>query len=433
MRFIADLHIHSKYARAVSPRMVLEELDRWAGDKGIQVMGTGDFTYPAWIKEMEMKLEPAEQGLYTLKDEYKLPTISGKKAETRFLLSVEISCIYKRAGKVRKIHNLILVPDIETAQKINAQLSKRGNLLSDGRPIIGMDCRELADIVFSTNPRNVLIPAHAWTPWFGIFGSKSGFDSIEECFGPFTKDIFAIETGLSSDPAMNWRVSALDHIAFISNSDSHSPERIGREANVFDTDLSYDDIMEAIRRNKPDQFPMTIEFHPEEGMYHFDGHRDCKISFTPEESKKHNFICPVCKRVLTIGVMNRVEQLADRPDGYTDPKRIPFKNLIPLDEIVGEALEVGKTAKKVKAVFDTLIKSFGNELSILLDVNIKDIASIHPRVAEAVELVRNNKLQITPGFDGQYGKVSIFEKAQAPQKKNSKLTGKPDTVQSSLF
>ncbi len=273
MLFTADLHIHSKYARAVSPRMVLAELDRWAQDKGILVMGTGDFTHHAWMRELEAQLEEAEPGLYKLKKEYRLPTISGKIPKTRFLLSVEIACIYSRGGRVRKIHHLVFVPSLKRAKEFNAILSKRGNLAADGRPIIGMDSRELADIVYHVDPQNVIIPAHAWTPWFGIFGSKSGFDSLEECFGPFTQTIFAIETGLSSDPAMNWRLSILDKIALISNSDSHSPERIGREVNIFDTDLSYQGIMEAIKSNHPGKFKKTVEFYPEEGMYHIDGHR----------------------------------------------------------------------------------------------------------------------------------------------------------------
>src|SRR3990172_752537 len=291
MKFIADLHIHSKYSRATSPAMNLIDLDHWADDKGILVMGTGDFTHPKWIDEIKNKLEPAEPGLYKLKNEFKRETLKGTFSETRFILSVEISGIYKKNGKVRRIHNLIFSPDIKTAEKINAQLGKIGNLKSDGRPILGLDSEKLAEIVFNINPEAAIIPAHAWTPWFSIFGSMSGFDSIEECFGKYAKNIFAIETGLSSDPSMNWQISKLDNIALISNSDSHSLPKIGREANIFDTELSYDGIIKAIKNSSPDNLRKsassprksamlaTVEFFPEEGKYHYDGHRNCGVGF----------------------------------------------------------------------------------------------------------------------------------------------------------
>jgi len=409
MEFIADLHIHSKYSRAVSKRMVLEELDRWAADKGILVMGTGDFTHPAWFKEIKQKLEPAEPGLFKLKSSLKLPTISGQPAETRFLLTVEISSIYSRGGRTRRIHNLIFAPDLDTVEKMNTQLAWIGNLKSDGRPILGLDSEELAKIVFNINPDSVIVPAHAWTPWFSVFGSMSGFDSLEECFGAYASKIFAIETGLSSDPPMNWRLSKLDNIALISNSDSHSLERIGREANVFDTELSYSGIIGAIKSNDPKKFLMTIEFFPAEGKYHYDGHRNCGIFLPPEETKQYKNICPKCSRPLTIGVLNRVAGLADRPPDYRDLERVPFKNLIPLDEIIGEALAVGKASKKVKGVYDDLIKKFRSELVILLKTDIKDIASVNEIVAEGIKKVREGKLKIRPGYDGEYGKVSIFD------------------------
>lgn len=414
MQFVADLHIHSKYSRAVSPSMVLEELDRWADDKGILVMGTGDFTHPAWFKEIKQKLEPAEPGLFKLKAYLKKKTMKGTLGNTRFMLTVEISSIYSKNGRTRRIHNIVMVPDIETVEKINTQLSWVGNLASDGRPILGLDSEELAKIVFNTNPKAVIIPAHIWTPWFSLFGSMSGFDSIEECFGQYTNQIFAIETGLSSDPPMNWRVSQLDNIALISNSDSHSLQRIGREANVFDCELSYDGIINAIRSRDPKKFLYTIEFFPEEGKYHYDGHRACDIVFSPAETKKHKSLCPKCGKKLTIGVVYRVDKLADknRPEGYQDPKRIPFKNLITLDSIIGGALDVGKAAKSVMKEYEKLIKTFKSEFNILLNVPIKEIAlASKPEIAEGVERVRNGKLTIQPGYDGEFGVIKIFDEA----------------------
>jgi len=444
MRFIADLHIHSKYSRATSKDMTLEELDRWADDKGILVMATGDFTHPEWFKEIKEKLEPAEPGLFKLKPQYKRKTIKGTLAETRFFLSTEISSIYSRqspAGvkRVYRIHNLVFAPDIETVEKINAQLGWIGNLKSDGRPILGLDARELAKIVFNTSPEAYVVPAHIWTPWFSMFGSMSGFDSIEECFGQYAKNIFAGETGLSSDPAMNWRLSQLDKIALISNSDSHSLQRIGREANIFDTELSYNGIIEAIKSGAPskrgenkgqEKFVATIEFFPEEGKYHYDGHRNCSVIFSPEETKKHNGICPKCGRKLTIGVMNRVEKLADRPTAETKTKgyykscknRVPYYNLIQLDEIIAESYGVGAASKKVKEKYGDLIKEFGSELKILLEISGEEIENAAGnQIGQAVKAVREGELEIRPGYDGEYGKVKIFSEEEKentePQKK----------------
>ena len=401
MRIVADLHIHSPYARAVSKEMTLENLDKWAKIKGITVMGTGDFTHPLWIKAIKEKLVPAESGLYQLKH-------AGHGA--RFMLTVEISSIYSKGGRARRIHNLIFAPSIETAEKINAQLSWRGNLKSDGRPILGLDSKELAKIVFNVDPKAVIVPAHAWTPWFSIFGSMSGFDSIEECFDEFAPHIFAIETGLSSDPAMNWRLSKLDNIALISNSDSHSLQKIGREANVFDAELSYDGIIGAIKSRDPKKFLFTVEFFPEEGKYHYDGHRLCKYSSDPLKTKDHNDICPVCKKRMTIGVLNRVRQLADRAEGERPAGAIPFKNLIPLDEIVGEALELGVSSKKVKDEYMKLVKTFGSEFAILIDAPDSSIQGITPpEIAEGILRVRAGRVSIDPGFDGEYGKIKIFE------------------------
>ncbi len=436
MKFIADLHIHSKYSRATSKDMDLEELDRWADDKGISVMATGDFTHPQWFAELKEKLEPAEPGLFKLKQQYKRPTIKGTLAETRFILTAEVSSIYSRESpstgqkRVYRVHNLLFAPDFETVEKINAQLGWIGNLKSDGRPILGLDCRELAKIVFNASPLAVIIPAHAWTPWFSIFGSMSGFDSIEECFGEYSKNIFAIETGLSSDPAMNWRLSMLDNIALISNSDSHSAPRIGREANIFDTEMSYSGIIETIKSGAPNypinqlskrQFVATIEFFPEEGRYHFDGHRVCGIVFSPEETKKHNGICPKCGKKLTIGTMSRIDKLADRPEikfekekfynTYDD--RVSYYSLIPLDGVIAEVYGMGVASKKVKEEYVKLIKAFGAELKILIDLSAEELKTIaDEKVVKGIIAVREKKLKIEPGFDGEYGKIKIFSEQE---------------------
>ena len=430
MKFIADLHIHSKFSRATSKEMCLEELDRWADDKGILVMGTGDFTHPQWFREIKEKLEPAESGLFKLKKELKQETIKGTRAETRFLLSVEISSIYSKNGKTRRIHNIIFAPDIETAEKINNKLSLRGNIKSDGRPILGLDAEELAKIVFSVNPEAVIIPAHAWTPWFSLFGSMSGFDSLEECFGKMSDKIFAVETGLSSDPAMNWRLSALDDLALISNSDSHSLQRIGREANIFDTVLSYSGIMEAIKNGSPKKraeseearkkFVATVEFFPEEGKYHYDGHRACGIVWPPKETKKHKGICPKCRKPVVIGVLNRVNKLADRKEisigqNYyrSFETRVPYYRAVPLDEIISEAMGIGPTSKKVKAKYKELIKKFGNELKILLEIQPEQLEEINEKkIAEALRRFRLGNIEIQPGYDGEYGVVKIFKKGE---------------------
>lgn len=402
MRFIADFHIHSKYARATSKDMNIEELDKWANIKGITVLGTGDFTHPEWFKELKEKLEPAEPGLFKFRE------ASGDDS-TRFMLTVEVSSIYSKGGKVRKIHTLIFAPSFEVVDNINTQLSWVGNLKADGRPILGLDAKELAKMVFSVSDECMLVPAHAWTPWFSVFGSKSGFDSLEECFEDYTDKIFAIETGLSSDPAMNWRVSKLDTIALISNSDSHSGPKIGREANMFDTELSYRAIYDALKSKDPTKFLSTIEFFPEEGKYHYDGHRLCKFSCNPARSKELNNICPVCSRPLTIGVMNRVEELADRPDGEKPEGAIPYKNLIPLTEIIGDALGVGQASKRVNEYYMNLIRDIGTEFKILVEASRGEIeAASIPSIAEGVIRVREGEVKIEPGYDGEYGKIQVF-------------------------
>ena len=410
MKIIADLHIHSKYSRATSPQMELQSLEKWAKVKGIDVLATGDFTHPQWFQNLKNNLEKAEPGLFKLKK---------TDSKIRFLLTAEISSIYSKNGKVRRVHNLIFSPSFEIAEKINTQLGWVGNLKSDGRPILGLDSKELAKIVFNTSPDCVLIPCHIWTPWFSLFGSKSGFDSIEECFEEYSSHIFAGETGLSSDPAMNWRLSALDKIALISNSDAHSPAKLGREANVFNLDfLSYGEIIGAIKSKKSDKFLYTIEFYPEEGKYHYDGHRNCNIVLSPKESKKYNNICPICKRGLTIGVLNRVEELADRPEGFKPQNAIPFKSLIPLQEIIAESFGVGVDTKETKKQYKNLIEELGNEFKILLEASFKEIEKISgPEIAEGILRSREGKIYIEPGYDGVYGKIKIFSKTE--QKKLS--------------
>lgn len=404
MRIIADLHIHSKYSRAVSREMTLPNIALYAKKKGINVISTGDFTHPAWIKSVKKELIPSEPGLFTLKN----PVTSSLEENfpVRFLLGTEISSIYKKGDSVRKIHNLIFTPSIESAEKINKELSKIGNLKSDGRPILGLDSKELLKIILNSDERSVLIPAHAWTPWFSIFGSMSGFDSIEECFEEMSGKIFAIETGLSSDPKMNWRLSILDKISLISNSDAHSLEKIGREANIFDTELSYDGIMDAIKSKNPKKFISTIEFFPEEGKYHYDGHINCNISVDPALSTSNT--CPVCGREMTIGVLHRVNELADRKPDNKPKRAIHYKNTIPLAEVISTVEKVGVKSKKVTGIYEKLIASLGNEFYILLDAPIKDVEKVAGKeIATAIDKVRRGKVKIEPGYDGEFGKISI--------------------------
>ncbi len=407
MRIIADFHIHSRFARGTSKEINLENLNKWALVKGVNVLGTGDFTHPGWFEELKNGLEPAEEGLFKLKN-----NSSSLQKSVRFILSSEISCIYSKGGKVRKVHIVVLAPGFKEVEKINQELSKIGNLKSDGRPILGLDAKELVKIVLEVCPKCFIIPAHIWTPWFGILGSKSGFDSIEECFEDYAKYIYAGETGLSSDPPMNWRVSSLDKIALVSNSDAHSLEKIGREANVFETNLSYSEIIEAIKEKNPEKFLYTIEFFPEEGKYHYDGHRACDISFSPKETKKYNGICPVCGKPLTIGVLNRVEELADREEGFMPKNKIAYKSLIPLKEIISKALLVGEQSKIVQKEYEKLIDNFGDEFNILLFVSENEIKKIAMEgVAEAIAMVRRGKVEMIPGYDGVFGKIVLnFDK-----------------------
>jgi len=422
MNFVADLHIHSRFSRATSKEITVENLAKWAQIKGITVLGTGDFTHPGWLKELKTELEPAEPGLFKLKDKNRRLKDNGFAVDLsspRFLLTTEISCIYTKKNRVRKIHLLILAPSFQSVEKITARLEWIGNLKADGRPILGLDAKELLKIALETSPACLVVPCHAWTPWFSIFGSKSGFDSIPDCFDEHFKYIYAIETGLSSSPDMNWRLSGLDRVALISNSDSHSCQKIGREANVFNTEVSFPAIVEAIKSKDPQKFLSTVEFFPEEGKYHYDGHRLCNVSLSPQETKKTAGLCPVCGKPLTIGVLSRVEELADRPIGFKPTGAIPFKSLVPLEEVIAEALGVLPGAKQVSFEYQNLIKKVGNEFKVLLEASEQELnEATLPEIATAIKRVREGQVAVEPGYDGVYGKVKIF--GQGEQKAVSK-------------
>ncbi|MFH0739419.1 MAG: endonuclease Q family protein [Candidatus Omnitrophota bacterium] len=410
MEFIADFHVHSKYSRATSKDMDVRHIAQWAKLKGVTLMGSGDFTHHLWLEELKRSLEDLGNGLFKYQDTY-------------FILTSEISSIYSKNGRTYRIHNIITSPSFKTTDKINETLSRRGNLASDGRPILGIDAAELARIIFDIDENCMLIPGHIWTPWFSLFGSMSGFDRIEDCFEGQTAKIFALETGLSSDPAMNWRLSALDKYTLVSNSDSHSPSKIGREANVFDCELNYKTIREVLRQKDKKRFLYTIEFFPEEGKYHFDGHRLCGVRFAPQETKEHKGRCPKCGKPLTVGVMNRVEQLADRPAGYTPSGAIPYKNLIPFDEIIAEAKGVSKSSVAVERDYLFYIARFGTEFNILLKLSKEELLKGLPaRVAEGVLRVRQAQVNIKAGFDGEYGVVSIFDAGEKAKEGEKQLS-----------
>lgn len=417
MQFIADLHIHSYLSRATAKNLNLEHLNLWAQLKGITVVGTGDFTHPQWFSELREKLEPAEDGLYKLKPEFAAQTAHlvppGCKGPVRFTLSVEISSIYKKDGKTRKVHNVVFMPGLEPAKKFNQRLARIGNIKSDGRPILGLDCRSLLEIALEASENAFLIPAHIWTPWFSVLGSKSGFDSIEECFEDLTTHIFAVETGLSSDPAMNWRVSSLDGLTLVSNSDAHSPANLGREANLFDTKLSYLAIRDALKTGDPKRFLGTLEYFAEEGKYHFDGHRKCGTRLSPEETRHYNGLCPVCGRPVTIGVMYRVEELADRKTNAKRKKAHPYTSLFPLTDVLSQVFQVGAKSKKVAAAYRTLLERLGPEFDILRKTSI-EVLERHgpPLLAEAINRMRNNQVRIAPGYDGEFGTISLFDKEE---------------------
>jgi len=423
MKFIADLHIHSKFSIATAKNLDLENLYIAAQLKGITVIGTGDFTHPGWFAEIKDKLAPAEPGLFKLKD--KIAKICDKevpvlcRSKVRFLLSCEISNIYKKDGKVRKNHNLVFMPNLEKAESFNKKLDKIGNIKSDGRPILGLDAKNLLEIMLDTSNEAFFIPAHIWTPWFSVMGSKSGFDSIKECFEDLTPHIFAVETGLSSDPPMNWRVSTLDGLTLISNSDAHSPMKLGREANLFNTDLSYYNIRSAIKEGDKKRFLGTFEFFPQEGKYHLDGHRKCNIRFLPKETIKNKGICPVCLKPLTLGVLYRVEELADQPENIYPEQKNPFYSIIPLTEILSEILKVGAGSKRVKQKYNDLLEKLGPELKILHEITYESLGkSGIPLLGEAIKRVRAKQITLLPGYDGEFGKVKIFTQEEREKLSN---------------
>lgn len=418
MRIIADFHIHSKYSRATSKDMEITNIAKWADKKGIGIIGTGDFQHPKYFGYLKNKLVEAAPGLYKLKD---------KSANAHIILSTEISNIFKQGGKVRKIHTLIFLPDIYSAEKFSKILAKKGNTDSDGRPIFGFSVKELVKITLDICPDAMIVPAHAWTPWFSIFGSKSGFDSIEECFEEESKNIKAIETGLSSDASMNWRVSALDKITLISNSDAHSLHKIGREANVFDANYDYFEIKKIIEQKNKEKFLFTIEFFPQEGKYHYDGHRLCNINYHPRESIANENKCPVCFKPLTLGVLHRVEELADRPWDYVPENAILQKHLIPLEEIIADAKDVAPNSKNVQLEYEKIIAKGGSEFEILLDRTKDELLKIaEEKIVEGIMRVREGKVNIVPGFDGEYGKISIFREI-------SNFEDKTRNIQMKLF
>lgn len=411
MQIIADLHIHSGYARACSKQLTLENIDIWAKKKGIDVISVGDFTHPERFKEIKKDLvEVDKSGLYKIKD---------SDTGVLFIMSTELSLIYRHHEKTRRLHMCIFLSDVDKVEKFNEELTARGaKLKSDGRPIIGMGAKEALQIVMSIDKDGFVVPAHAWTPWFAIFGSKSGYDSIEECFEELTSEVKAIETGLSSDPPMNWRLSVLDKINLISNSDAHSLPNIGREANIFEVkEVSYAEIKEGIQNKESGKLLKTIEFYPEEGMYHYDGHRKCGMVFSPEETKKKKGICPACGKPLTLGVMYRIVQLSDR-DKKDIHRLSDFVSLIPLQEIISETIGVGKHSKKVQSIYEDLIQLGKSEFNILLNLDEQELRKIsEPRIVKAILRVRQGKVKLTPGFDGQYGKVEIFSEEETIKQK----------------
>ena len=393
MKYYADFHIHSKYSMATSKHMELPFIAREAKAKGINLVGTGDFTNPGWLYLLEKGLkETQREGIYEFE-------------EVDFILTAEVCNIYNERGKTKKIHSLIILPDFEVVKRFNKSIRKFGKLEADGRPILSFNLRDLAESLFSVYEDALLIPAHLWTPWFGLFGSQSGFDSIEEAFGNYSEKIYAVETGLSSDPPMNWLLSSLDNISLISNSDAHSPANIGREANCFKEAIDYSSLLNILKNQDTGKFFYTVEFFPEEGKYHYDGHRKCNVTFHPSESKKHNNICPECGRPLTLGVLHRVCDLADREEARSEG-RVGYKRLVPLREIIANSLGVGSKTRAVEDTYRELTTYFGNEFSILLELPEKNLlACAEEKIARSIIKVRKENVEIHPGYDGVYGKI----------------------------
>jgi DNA helicase-2/ATP-dependent DNA helicase PcrA len=411
VRYYADLHIHSKYSRACSKDCDIEHLTWWARRKGISLVGTGDFTHPAWLAHLREVLEPAEPGVFRLRPDHERdvgrtlpPSCDGT---VRFMLSVEISTIYKYGERTRKVHHLCYMPDFAAVEQFNQRLGRIGNLGSDGRPILGLDSRDLLEITLESGDGAYLVPAHIWTPWFAVLGSKAGFDTIEDCYRDLAGHIFALETGLSSDPPMNWRVSMLDRYTLVSHSDAHSPPMLGREASVFDTDLDYFAVRRALETGVG--YRGSVEFFPEEGKYHLDGHRKCDVRFDPADTRAHSGQCPGCGKPLTVGVLHRVDTLADRPEGARPEGAAGYRNLVPLPEIVGEIAGVGPKSKTVLGEIDALTAAHGPELTILEDVPIEDLKRDSPPLAEAIRRLRHGDVIREAGYDGEYGTIKLFE------------------------
>ena len=409
MKMIADLHIHSRFSMATSKEGMPENLDFWARKKGISLIGTGDFTHPVWREELKERLVSEGNGLYRLRDAYVKEESRKFPGEgTRFVVSGEISSIYKKNGKTRKVHNVILLPGLEAADAMAQRLEKIGNIHSDGRPILGLDSHDLLEMMLDVCPEGILIPAHIWTPHFSVLGAKSGFDSVEECFEELAPYIYALETGLSSDPAMNWRISKLDRYQLVSNSDAHSPSKLGREANLLDIDCSYEGLYRAIQTGEG--LEGTVEFFPEEGKYHFDGHRKCGVSLSPVEAERLGGICPVCGKKLTMGVDHRVEQLADRAEGFVKKDGKKYESLVPLPEVISACMGYSTASKKVQGCFEQMIQTLGTEFDILRNVPSEDIKSCAgERIAEGIENVRTGNVKRIPGYDGEYGKIELFD------------------------
>ena len=449
--FLADFHIHSRYSRATSKQLNLDNLQKAALQKGITVVGTGDFTHPGWMEEIQEKLVPAEEGLFKLREdlagEVNGQVPSSCTGKVRFLLTAEISSIYKKDDQVRKVHNLLFAPSLDVALKITGRLERIGNIASDGRPILGLDSRDLLEIVLESSPLAFLVPAHIWTPWFSVLGSKSGFDSLDACFEDLSGEIFSVETGLSSDPAMNWRLSALDRYSLMSNSDAHSPDKLGREANRFACALSFADIKDALRTGRGSRFLGTVEFFPEQGKYHMDGHRKCDCRMHPAETLETDCICPVCGKKVTVGVMHRVEVLADRAEGEKHSQALPYERMISLAEVVGEAKGAGPQTKGVRMLCQQIIQRLGPELFMLARVPLEDIRQTGgPLLAEGIRRMRAAEVRLDAGYDGEFGVVRLFEPGEreelggqmtllgllepngqqktAPKKKRKKKTGK---------
>ena len=410
MKMIADLHIHSRFSMATSKEGTPENLDFWARKKGISLIGTGDFTHPVWREELKERLVSEGNGLYRLRDEYVKEESRKFPGEgTRFVVSGEISSIYKKNGKTRKVHNVILLPSLEAADAMAQRLEKIGNIHSDGRPILGLDSHDLLEMMLDVCPEGILIPAHIWTPHFSVLGAKSGFDSVEECFEELAPYIHALETGLSSDPAMNWRISKLDRYQLVSNSDAHSPSKLGREANLLDIDCSYEGLYRAIQTGEG--LEGTVEFFPEEGKYHFDGHRKCGVSLSPVEAERLGGICPVCGKKLTMGVDHRILQLSDRDESSAAMPESgrPYESLMPLPEVISACVGFSTASKKVQGQYEALLERLGAEFTILREVPPEDIRKAGGEVlAEGIRRLRAGEVVRKPGSDGEYGKIELF-------------------------